>query len=129
MANILLVEDDPDNIDLLTRLLNHHGHDISVAEDSNGAVAAAKQLAPDLILMDLELPEEPGGQPNPLAGLKATSEIKQCETTATIPVIALTAHTMAQHRERIDAAGCDDFQEKPIFPFESLLEKINGLLD
>jgi CheY-like chemotaxis protein len=56
--------------------------------------------------------------------LEATRRIKENAATANIPVIALTAHTMAQHQERIEAAGCDAFQEKPIFPFDSLLKKI-----
>lgn len=124
MAKILLVEDDADNIRLLTRLLQHHGHEITVADDAQSAQQAAKDSSPQLILMDLELPVSPGGQPDPNAGLDATRALKADETTQAIPVIALTAHTMAQHRERIADAGCDDFQEKPIFPFDNLLQKI-----
>ena len=124
MAKILLVEDDADNIRLLTRLLQHRGHEISIAEDGETAVKLAAELRPELILMDLELPESPEGQPHPNAGLDATRAIKSNEATAEIPVIALTAHTMAQHREKIAEAGCDDFQEKPIFPFENLIDKI-----
>ncbi|MCB1236456.1 MAG: response regulator [Verrucomicrobiae bacterium] len=128
MARILLVEDDADNIGLLTRLLRHHGHEIAVAECARAAVERAGELRPDLILMDLELPVDPDGQPDPNAGLEATRTLKSDEATREIPVIALTAHTMAQHRERIAAAGCDDLQEKPIFPFQSLLDKIAGQL-
>ena len=124
MARILLVEDDEDNIGLLTRLLVHHGHTISVATDAASAVEMAGEELPELILMDLELPPVPDGQPDPNAGLEATRKIKGSEKTASIPVIALTAHTMAQHQEKIAAAGCDAFQEKPIFPFENLLTKI-----
>lgn len=126
MAKILLVEDDEDNISLLTRLLEHHGHELSVAVDAETAVALAEELRPDVILMDLELPPAPDAQPDPNAGLEATRRIKARESTAGIPVIALTAHTMAQHQERIEAAGCDALQEKPIFPFENLLEKIES---
>jgi two-component system cell cycle response regulator DivK len=128
MARILLVEDDPDNISLLKRLLEHHGYEILTAECTSDGIERARTERPDLILMDLELPDEPDGQPDPNAGLDATRKLKADEATRDIPVIALTAHTMAQHRERIEAAGCDDLQEKPIFPFDSLLEKISGQL-
>lgn len=124
MARILLVEDDEDNIALLTRLLEHHGHAISVAVDGTTAVARAREEMPELILMDLELPPAPDDSPDPNAGLEATRRLKSDPATAAIPVIALTAHTMAHHHERIVAAGCDDFQEKPIYPFENLLAKI-----
>jgi len=125
MAKILLVEDDPDNINLLSRLLRHHGHELSVADNAAAGYDLAVSEVPELILMDLELPPEPSAQPDPNAGLEATRRIKGNEATRGIPVIALTAHTMAQHRERITEAGCDDFQEKPIFPFDALLEKID----
>ncbi|MEX2579374.1 MAG: response regulator [Verrucomicrobiales bacterium] len=124
MARILLVEDDEDNIGLLTRLLEHHGHEIYVATDAEAAVAKAEEKLPELILMDLELPASPDAQPDPNAGLDATREIKSRDATREIPIIALTAHTMAQHQEKIAAAGCDALQEKPIFPFENLLAKI-----
>lgn len=125
MPRILLIEDDADNISLLTRLLEHHGYEMSVADHARAGLEKARTERPHLILMDLELPEGPDGQPDPNAGLNATRSLKADAATAAIPVIALTAHTMAQHRERIAAAGCDDFQEKPIFPFQSLLDKIS----
>ncbi len=124
MAKILLVEDDEDNISLLTRLLEHHGHSIEVATDGASAVARVAESRPQLILMDLELPPSPDEAPHPNAGLDATRRLKSDPRTASIPVIALTAHTMAHHQERITAAGCDAFQEKPIHPFENLLAKI-----
>ena len=124
MARILLVEDDQDNISLLTRLLTHHGHEIKVADNAESAFEEAESFSPEMILMDLELPPSPDSQPHPNAGLDATRRLKANEATASIPVVALTAHTMAQHQEKITAAGCDDFQEKPIYPFENLLEKI-----
>lgn len=125
MARILLVEDDEDNISLLTRLLEHHGHRLSVATDGAAAVARAREESPQLILMDLELPPDASAPPDPNAGLEATRRLKADPATAAIPVIALTAHTMAHHQERIAAAGCDALQEKPIYPFESLLAKID----
>ncbi len=127
MAQILLVEDDEDNISLLIRLLKHHGHEISVSTDAADAVSRVAAELPEIVLMDLELPPTPDAQPDPNAGLEATRQIKASEATAGIPVIALTAHTMAQHQEKIEAAGCDAFQEKPIYPFEKLLEKIATL--
>lgn len=126
MAKILLVEDDADNISLLTRLLMHHGHEISVATDAQTAVEKADGERPQLILMDLELPTSPDSQPDPNAGLEATRQIKANPAISSIPIIALTAHTMAHHQEKIAAAGCDDFQEKPIFPFDNLLKKIDS---
>ena len=128
MARILLIEDDSDNISLLTRLLKHHGHDVQIAECTRDGIALAQKELPELILMDLELPEEPDGHPDPNAGLEATRRLKGDDRTRAIPVIALTAHTMAQHREKIEAAGCDDLQEKPIFPFQSLLDRIDAQL-
>ena len=124
MARILLVEDDLDNISLLTRLLTHHGHDITVADNAEAAIVEAESSLPEMILMDLELPPTEDSSPHPNAGLDATRQIKANETTSRIPIIALTAHTMAQHQKKIVDAGCDDFQEKPISPFENLLEKI-----
>lgn len=126
MANILLVEDDEDNIGLLTRLLEHHGHEIIVATDGESAHRLALERRPELILMDLELPPTPDAQPDPNAGLEATRRIRSAEGISDVPIIALTAHTMAQHQEKITAAGCNALQEKPIFPFESLLEKIGA---
>ena len=124
MAKILLVEDDEDNISLLTRLLTHHGHELKVADNAESAITEAEAFTPELILMDLEIPPTPDCPPDPNAGLEATRQLKGNDATKEIPVVALTAHTMAQHQEKIAAAGCDDFQEKPITPFESLLDKI-----
>ncbi|MCB1205466.1 MAG: response regulator [Verrucomicrobiae bacterium] len=124
MARILLVEDDEDNISLLTRLLEHHGHILSVATDGESAVLRAQEERPELVLMDLELPPTADDPPDPNAGLEATRRLKADPLTSGIPVIALTAHTMAHHQERIAAAGCDALQEKPIYPFENLLSKI-----
>lgn len=128
MAHILLVEDDADNISLLTRLLEYHGHELTVATDAETAVRVAGEKSPELILMDLELPLTADDSPDPNAGLEATRRLKSDPATAGIPIIALTAHTMAHHQERISAAGCDGFQEKPIYPFENLLLKIDQLI-
>ncbi|MGY8640299.1 MAG: response regulator [Verrucomicrobiales bacterium] len=125
MARILLVEDEPDNLELLTRLLTRKGHDIISAENAADAVTLAIKEVPELILMDLQLPTDANSPTDPNAGLDATRLIKADAATKDVPVIALTAHTMADHRKRISEAGCDDFQEKPIYPFTNLLDKID----
>ncbi len=125
MARILLVENDHDNIRLMTRLLEHNGHAIDVVENAQDAIDRAGATSPELILMDMEMPMAPGGMDDPFAGLHATREIKADAATAAIPIIALTAALMPQQRERIAEAGCDDFQEKPIRPFKALLEKLD----
>lgn len=116
---ILLVEDNELNRDMLSRRLTLRGFDVSIAVDGLQAVSAAPREMPDLILMDISLPE--------MDGWEATRRIKAATTTRAIPVIALTAHAMAGDRERSLEAGCDDFDTKPI-EMERLLGKINGLL-
>ncbi len=124
MARILLVENDHDNIRLMTRLLTHHGHEIEVVENARHAIEQSSANLPELILMDMEMPVEPDGMDDPFAGLIATKAIKANPSTSGIPVIALTAALMPQQKERIAEAGCDDFQEKPIRPFSALLDKL-----
>lgn len=119
MARILLVEDNETNRDMLTRRLTRRGHDVSIAVDGADALKAARNVAPDLILMDMSLPI--------LSGWEATRELKADEATASIPVIALTAHAMTGDREKALKAGCDEFETKPI-EFPRLIEKISALL-
>ena len=115
MAKILLVEDNEMNRDMLKRRLTRKGYDVSIAEDGAQGVNLAQSLMPDLILMDMSLPVMDGWQ--------ATREIKANAKTQEIPVIALTAHAMAGDREKCLAAGCDDYDTKPV-EFPRLLEKI-----
>ncbi|MGC9526673.1 MAG: response regulator [Limnospira sp.] len=115
MAKILLVEDNEMNRDMLKRRLTRKGYDVSIAEDGARGVELAESLTPDLILMDMSLPVMDGWQ--------ATREIKANAKTQEIPVIALTAHAMAGDREKCLAAGCDDYDTKPV-EFPRLLEKI-----
>ncbi|MEB3886983.1 response regulator [Lyngbya sp. CCY1209] len=115
MAKILLVEDNEMNRDMLKRRLTRKGYDVSIAEDGARGVELAESLMPDLILMDMSLPVMDGWQ--------ATREIKANAKTQEIPVIALTAHAMAGDREKCLAAGCDDYDTKPV-EFPRLLEKI-----
>jgi CheY-like chemotaxis protein len=120
MARILLVEDNEMNRDMLSRRLKRKGYEVVLAVDGLQAVEVAAAQAPDLILMDMRLPEMDGWQ--------ATHQIKADPKTAAIPVIALTAHAMAGDKERALAAGCDDYDSKPV-DFKRLLGKIMALLN
>jgi two-component system, cell cycle response regulator DivK len=119
MATILLVEDNEMNRDMLSRRLKREGFEIALAQDGARAVAMALHEHPDLILMDMSLPV--------LDGWEATRRLKGDPATRAIPVIALTAHAMAADREKALAAGCDDYDTKPI-ELPRLLEKIAKLL-
>ncbi|MFN7710004.1 MAG: response regulator [Holosporales bacterium] len=119
MARLLLVEDNELNRDMLSRRLARHGFEIELALDGEQGVLKAKTLLPDLILMDMSLPV--------MDGWEATRHIKTHESTAHIPVIALTAHAMAEDREKALAAGCDEYDTKPV-ELSRLLQKINALL-
>jgi len=119
MTTILLVEDNELNRDMLSRRLSRKGFDVQFAFDGQEAVEKAKALMPDLVLMDIGLPV--------IDGYDATRAIKSDEATKLIPVIALTAHAMAEDRKRCLDAGCDDFDTKPI-DLSRLLEKIQTLL-
>jgi CheY-like chemotaxis protein len=119
MARILYVEDNEDNVYMLSRWLKRNGFRISVAGDGESGVEAAQREHPDIILMDLSLPV--------LDGWEAARRIKAAPDTRAIPIIALSAHAMAGDRERALSAGCDDYDSKPI-DFERLLAKIRALL-
>ena len=120
MTKILLVEDNEMNRDMLSRRLMRKGYEVVCAVDGLEAVSMAASQAPDLILMDMRLPE--------LDGWEATRRIKATPETASVPIIALTAHAMAGDREQALAAGCDDYDSKPV-EFDRLLGKIQALLD
>ena len=119
MPRILLVEDNEMNRDMLSRRLTRRGYEVAVALDGEQGVAMARSEVPALILMDMSLPG--------LDGWEATRRIKTAPETRAIPVIALTAHAMAGDREKAIAAGCDDFDTKPV-DLERLLGKIEALL-
>jgi two-component system cell cycle response regulator DivK len=120
VTRILCVEDNEDNIYLVKmRLEMIEGFDITVAKDGAEGVNLAASDPPDLILMDLNLPV--------MDGWEAARRLKADQRTAGIPVIALTAHAMAGDRERALAAGCDEFDTKPI-DFDRLVQKIRTLL-
>ena len=119
MAKILLVEDNEMNRDMLSRRLQRRGHEVLVAGDGAEGVAKARAEVPGLILMDMSLPV--------LDGWEATRQIKADPATSGIPIIALTAHAMSEDRERAIAAGCDDYDTKPV-EFPRLIGKIDALL-
>ena len=119
MTRILLVEDNPENRDMLSRRLIRRGFEVEFAEDGEEAVRKAREGTPALILMDLSLPV--------MDGWEATRRIKADAATAAIPVIALTAHAMSSDRERALSAGCDDYDTKPV-DLERLLGKMQALL-
>ena len=119
MPKILLVEDNEMNRDMLSRRLQRRGYEVVIAVDGEQGVAMARTQSPALVLMDMSLPA--------LDGWEATRRIKADPATATIPVIALTAHAMSGDREKALEAGCDDFDTKPI-ELDRLLGKIEALL-
>ena len=116
---VLLVEDNEMNRDMLSRRLEKKGYAISIAVDGLQALERAATDLPDLILMDLSLPE--------IDGWEATRRLKADPATRHIPVIALTAHAMSGDRERALKAGCNDFDTKPV-DLPRLLEKMQALL-
>ena len=119
MPKILLVEDNEMNRDMLSRRLTRNGFEVAMAVDGRQGVEMSLSERPDLILMDMSLPV--------MDGWEATRQVKANPETKGIPVIALTAHAMAQDREKAMAAGCDDFDTKPV-ELPRLLEKIKALL-
>ena len=120
MTKILYVEDNPDNIYMLTRRLKKKGFDIIIAGDGQEGIDKAVAEAPDLILMDLSLPT--------MDGWTATAKIKEFEGVKDIPIIALSAHAMPEHRDRALKAGCSDYDTKPV-DIKRLLEKIGSFID
>jgi two-component system cell cycle response regulator DivK len=119
MPRILVVEDNEENRDALARRLERRGFEVLLAVDGNAGVAAAKAEKPDVVLMDMNMPE--------LDGWEATRQIKADPDLAAVPVIALTAHAMSGDRERALEAGCADYHTKPI-EFPKLLAQIETIL-
>ena len=119
MHTIMVVDDNEPSRDALSRRLERRGYRILSAASGDQAVANARSAMPDLILMDLGLPG--------IDGWEATRQLKATPETRRIPVIALTAHAMSGDREKALAAGCDDFDTKPI-ELPRLIEKIEALL-
>ena len=115
---ILIVEDNEMNRDMLSRRLIKKGFEIIIAVDGEEGVKKTINEKPDLILMDMSLPV--------MDGWEATKKLKSNSDTSKIPIIALTAHAMAQDKEKALAAGCDEYDTKPI-DLNRLLSKISSL--
>jgi CheY-like chemotaxis protein len=119
MTTILIVEDNEMNRDMLSRRLERKGYQILIAVDGHMGVEVARARVPDLILMDMSLPV--------MDGWEATRRLKADEALKHIPIIALTAHAMANDREKAIEAGCDEYDTKPI-ELPRLLGKMETLL-
>ncbi len=118
MTKVLIVEDNEMNRDMLSRRLARRGFEIAIAVDGGEGVSMAGSESPDIILMDMSLPV--------MNGWEATKAIRADETTAAIPVIALTAHSMPGDREKAMEAGCNDYDTKPV-DLDRLLGKMAAL--
>ena len=117
---ILYVEDNPDNIYMLSRRLKKKGFEIIIAGDGQEGIDMAKEEKPDLILMDLSLPT--------MDGWTATEKIKGMNEIKEIPIIALSAHATPEHRDRALKAGCSDYDTKPV-DIKRLLGKIGQYIE
>ena len=120
MTKILYVEDNPDNVYMLTRRLKKKGFELIIAGDGQEGIDKAIEENPDLILMDLSLPT--------MDGWTATAKIKEIEQVKDIPIIALSAHAMPEHRDRAIKAGCSDYDTKPV-DIKRLLGKIGQYIE
>ena len=119
-VEVLLVEDNEMNRDMLSRRLTRNGFEIVMAVDGQQAVSMAASEKPDLILMDMSLPV--------IDGWEATRQVKANPDTGNIPIIALTAHAMSEDEAKARAAGCDDFDTKPV-DIQRLMGKIKALIN
>jgi len=120
VSRVLLVEDNEMNRDMLSRRLTRNGHEVLLATDGQEAIEVARAEHPDIVLMDLSLPV--------IDGWEATRRLRADPATAGLRIIALTSHAMAGDRERALAAGCDDYDTKPI-DLLRLLGKIEAQLE
>jgi two-component system, cell cycle response regulator DivK len=119
VSKILIVEDNEMNRDMLSRRLVKKGYAVVIATDGQMGIDMARSELPDLILLDMSLPE--------IDGWEAAKRLKGDEKTQKIPIIALTAHAMAQDKQRALEAGCDDYDTKPV-EIARLLDKMVALL-
>lgn len=119
VSKILLIEDNEMNRDMLSRRLTRKGFQVVLAVDGRDGMEAVAREQPDLILMDMDLPV--------VSGWEATRKLKAARETCGIPIIALTAHALSTDRDRALAAGCDDYETKPI-DLDRLLAKMELLL-
>lgn len=106
MARIILADDVEDNLRMVTKFLEHHGHTVIPARDGHEVLALVASAAPDLVLMDMSMPT--------LDGWAATARLRTMHSAARLPIIALTAHALSGDRERALEVGCDEYISKPI---------------
>jgi two-component system cell cycle response regulator DivK len=119
MPKVLIVDDEPENVELLQRRLVKRGYEIISANNALDGIALAESQGPALILMDIKMPN--------IDGLEAMRRLRAGDTTRAIPIIALTAHAMNEDKERATAAGATDYETKPI-DLPSLLGKMQTLI-
>ncbi len=119
MKRVLLVEDNELNRDMLSRRLARRGFEVLIAVDGEEGIRMTREQRPDIVLLDMSLPV--------IDGLEAARQLKADADTHAIPLLALTAHALTEDRERALAAGCDDFDTKPV-DLPRLLEKMEALL-
>ena len=119
MTRVLLVEDNDLNLDMLSRRLRRRGYEVMAATSAGGLVERVRRERPDLVLMDLGLPDVDGFAAT--EALRAEADLKQ------LPIVALSAHALASDRDRALAAGCDDFATKPV-ELDRLVEQMQRLL-
>ncbi|WP_159348596.1 response regulator [Roseomonas harenae] len=119
MTKILLVEDTEDIRDFLARRLRRRGFEVELAQDGEAGVRAVREGRPELVLLDMSMPVKDGWT--------AAREIRADPATASVPIIALTAHALAGDQEKALAAGCDDYHSKPV-ELPRLLEQIETFL-
>jgi CheY-like chemotaxis protein len=120
MAKVLVVEDTEVNRIMLSQRLEKRGYDVVLAVDGEEGVAKATEDAPDIVLLDMNLPK--------MDGLEVLQALKQSEETKHIPIIALTAHSITKTRDAAIDAGCDEYETKPV-DFERLIHKMEDLMD
>ena len=119
MPRILIVEDNEDNRELITFILEHHGYETEIATCGEDGVAAAAANVPDAILLDIQLPD--------IDGLEVLHRIRTSINGAEVPIVAITSHAMSGDRDRLLAAGCNGYIEKPINP-ATVVDQIQGML-
>jgi two-component system, cell cycle response regulator DivK len=127
MPRILVVEDEPANVEILLRLLTRKGYTVLTASTKEETVAVATAQRPDLILMDIGIPDAVGEEVNRYGGVEAAQLLRAAEPTKLIPIIAITASAMLDEKKRFLEAGCNAVLPKP-FEFGPLLEAIDSRL-
>lgn len=128
MVKILVVEDDRNNAEILRRLFSRHKYEVEVAENGQDAIAIATSSNPDLVLMDITIPNVPNGELSNTGGHDATKAIKEDAATRCIPVLAMTASVMNNDKQLCVEAGCDAVLSKP-YKFADLLLEIERHLN